>query len=141
MTKLYLLQELMDSIDNNVDVEQSDDGYNWYYFANEVITVGDDNDNDLVKYILIDLGFKWYNYCSWEVFTFLHEVGHHINGNVDLSYNLLVEIIKTSENSFYDKNKMYILLDDEYYAWDWAYQFIKDNKRLVKRLSKELYAL
>ena len=90
-------------------------------------------------YNRIDKGFKYYNYCSLYTYAFLHELGHIVNGWYDsIGYALFLDKIKTTTKPIMQLVKEYQMLDEEHYADVWAYEFIKKNKDVIKRLEREL---
>ena len=112
----------------------------------DVIYVGnnlyDEQQDDLVPYLYIDMGFDYTPYCSKETWSLLHELGH-IMSVKDKSYdeklvlftvyNLEITKILNNEKSLYAKVYNYMHLDLEYNASKWAYNWLINNKRKVRR--------
>lgn len=143
LTRKILFKETAKAIDKKLKVIYSKDDNRWCDITKGIIQVPKEINDDLYTYLqhymLIDMGFKYYNYCSYDVFAFLHEIGHYINGYIDIQGWLIVSSLTNfTELSHYEKVKSYIGCVDEYLAWDFAYEFCKKNKAYVKRLSKEL---
>ena len=139
LTKLDILNEFAQCIDKDINVYYGTE--NECQINHKNIYINDDiYDYDMsIQYILIDLGFKYFNYCTYNTFVFLHELGHIINGWIDIDYYTLAKTyLNNGGHSMYNTNKMYMLLEDEYYAWAWAYEFLIKNKQVIKRLEKEL---
>lgn len=145
MTKLSLLQELAEIVDSDVIVMFDYD--NVANIETKFISIRKDKTHDAVghavcTYMTIDMGFDFTPYCSDYVFWFLHELGHIVNGYVDENeYSLYATTIGMSDMNVIEKMYHYMRLQDEVCANIWAMDFIKKNKKVVKRLDKELNAV
>lgn len=143
-SKLKLYQELAYVVNKDIKVVYSDEDRG--DINNNIIEVKRDNDirdfeDELQPYLLIDLGFNYTNYCSKELFNFIHELGHLVNGWINpLEYYAFEDLYELNEvnHSIYKIIHDYLLLDDEWYANEWAIDFIKSNKKYIKRLEVEL---
>lgn len=82
--------------------------------------------------------------CTFDDITLgiLHEIGHCFTHNEDLEddYNLCVELLsKLCQEQMItdtDLNRMYVRLDLEKMATEWALEFARNNREFVQRLAK-----
>jgi|LGVE01.1.fsa_nt_gb hypothetical protein len=143
MNELTLYQELANIIfykDKSIKVIQGDS-----YLCNieeSIIEIGgepfQDIEDSLQPYLLLDMGFNYIDYCSTTLYSFIHELGHMVNGWVNpLEYYAFTDYYEDEELT-YDIIKQYLSLDDEIYANEWAMDFIKSNKKYITKLDKEL---
>ena len=142
---IKLFQELAHIIDKDIIVE-----YGKCFEAEidfKTIRIPKHIENDfedaLHPYLLIDLGFNYHLYCNDYVFKFLHELGHIVNGFIDVDvYSLEVYALKDlwdkGKTSEYKCISIYMNTVEEMYANMWAYDFIKSNRSYIKRLTKEI---
>ena len=142
MTKLDLFNELAYSIDKDIRVYNSDVNYSSICDKEIYITKSNKGIETYVKqYLDIDFGFKYYNYCSYDLFIFLHELGHIENGWIEpVEYYLIGEKLEQYTN-YYKAQYEYSELKDEIFASSWAMDFIKKNKKMIKRLDEEMRRL
>jgi len=145
MNKLELYQELVNIVDDEIRVVYSSGSY--ADIDGKIIELDDGKSKSpldlfedcLQPYLLIDMGFDVTKYCSLETFSLLHELGHIVNGWINpLEYKNFLDTFNGKEYPIYKIIKSYLELDDEYYATQWAYEFVKKNKNVLKRLEKEI---
>jgi len=140
MNRLELFNELAQSIDKDITVLYAHDTecdiYGKIIYVGEYVNIGD----YIINYINIDNGYEWFKFCSSVVWGFLHELGHIVNGFLDIdAYSLVITVLKDNDDiSYYNKQLAYTMLDDEIYANEWAYEFLLKNKKVIKRLEVEL---
>ena len=136
---IKLFQELAHIIDKDIvvcigELTEADIFNKIIYLSNER-----DIEHYLIDYMTLDLGYNYLDYCSRVVYYFLHELGHIVNGWIDIDgYSLVVTTLKGNSDSLAMNLYRYIRLDDEVYANEWAYDFIKSNRSYIKRLTKEI---
>ena len=144
MTNIELYQEIVDIVFPIEGVIVKEGNQFQCDIDEGIIYVSNIYDNDFqdnyLPYLLSDLGFKYFNYCSEKTWAFLHELGHMYNGwytdREDYGLKVLSNI-ETASSLIESINK-YNMIEDEYYANSWAYDFLLKNKGVVKRLEKEI---
>lgn len=77
--------------------------------------------------------------CSYHFFAILHEIGHVINGSIDsekyeTDSELLKELYIQSKLSTKDYVRLYNSIEDEQKANEFAINWLKKNKNIVKLL-------
>ncbi len=140
-TTLELLNEFAQCIDKDILVFHGDDTECSIERKHIYISKAPYILDYLIDYLLIDMGYDFTPYCSSYVFGLIHELGHIVNGWIDKDgYSLNVLALKESDYSVYNKQYKYLRLSDEIHSNEWAYEFIKKNKKILKRLERELRA-
>ena len=142
MTKIELLQELAHCIDSSIEVKYSDDNCFYAGIDYPIIYIPKYKEENGLQgafqsYYLIENGMDYTRYSSKYVFSFLHEIGHLING-FGLDYQLQVKAVENAHIPPFKAYEEYIRLDDEWYAWAWAYEFLINNKKVIKILELEM---
>lgn len=153
MDRLKLLQETIDIIDLNIIVCQGlQMGEENEFFSrhnygngNDFINIPldlerftKDIDTSIWAYTVIDLGFDFTEICSYKTFVFFHELGHLVNGMIENELIYVTRISNLPKNKI-ERAKEYIKIPDEWWAWVWAYDFIKSNKEYIKKLDSQLW--
>ena len=136
---LTLYQELACIIDRDIMVYYGDK--NESVIGKKIIYISNKKDIDdfIVEYLTIDLGFEYFKYCSSNLYWFIHELGHIVNGWIDRdAYSLITTTLKANNDPTYKNLYQYVRLTDEIYANEWAMEFIKLNKKMIKDLDKEI---
>lgn len=93
-------------------------------------------DSILTGYALIDKGYDWFNYCSYETFVLLHEIGHLEVGNVEALITYFTRVYNCDDS--YNGIKQYINIPDEREAWKWGWEFLNRNKDFIKRFDNNM---
>ena len=113
--------------------------------VDKILYVGNTKNNDfneLYKYLYLDSGYNYHNYCSYNTFVLLHEIGHimcsdtYDNLEDELSlyqYQRLINL-NDKELSIYTKIVNYMNLQLEKDANDWAYRYLLANTYKIKKL-------
>ena len=135
MNELYLFQELANVIDESLLVQYGDNTE--CDIDAGIISIGKSNVIDyVIEYTTIDLGYNYTKYCSSKLYWFIHELGHYVNGWVDKDEYItyMLSCMFMNSISAYE----YVRLTDEILANEWAVEFIKKNKKIIKRIDEEL---